>query len=254
MASWNTSGNTQQIPNDTMLNAIGSNLFAQKSTMPDDKRVMTKQRANEYVWINTAHSSYAAKTSNQLVAKQDLVSSVGSYTAYYHASSCDQACNIGTATTVYTYDLGIDGTIWADSNLLTPAADGHYRIGSTCYYQSTPTVACGSATTYAGGAGFASYTITLGSGFGIVTLSYNAQTVPDRFRVVWNGQEIINTGFVGNSFYNTALNNAGFPSVVGGGVGSSQFFKQLTSPVTAIVYVDAPLSNTQWSFTLSCPT
>lgn len=254
MASWSTSGNTQQIPNDTMLNAIGSNLFAQKSTIPQDKRVMTKQRANEYVWINTAHSSYAAKASNQLVAKQDLVSNVGTYTAYYHASSCDQACNIGTATTVYTYDLAIDGTLWGDSNLFTPAADGYYRIGSTCYYQSTPVTPCGSATTYSGGPGFASYTITLGSGTGTVNLSFTAYTIPDRWRVIWNGEEVINTGFRGDSSYNAALNAAGFPSVVGGGSGNASFYKLLSSPTTAIVYIDAPLTNTAWEFTLSCPT
>jgi hypothetical protein len=253
MASWSTSGNNQGIPNNTILNAIASNIFTAKSAIPNDGQLLTKARANQYLYIDTSVAGYASRTSNQLIVKDVLSGTIAPVSASYSSVSCLIACNSGTAVTVYSNNLAVNGTLWQDQQLLTPAADGYYSIGGNCYYQTTPVVACNASTSYSGGAGFASYTINLGSGTGTVTLTYNAQNIPDRWRVVWGGVEVINTGFRGDPFHNAALNAAGFPSVVGPGSGSTTFSKNASSPTTATVYVDAPLANTAWSFTLSCP-
>jgi hypothetical protein len=253
MASWSTSGNNQGIPNNTILNAISSNIFTAKSTIPNDGQLLTKTRANQYLYIDTSVAGYASRASNQLIVKSVLSSTIAPVSANYSSVNCFAACNGGSAVTVYSNNLAVNGTLWEDQQLLTPAADGYYSIGGNCYAQTTPVVACNASTSYSGGAGFASYTINLGSGTGTVTLTYNAQNVPDRWRVVWGGIEVINTGFRGDAANNAALNAAGFPSVVGPGSGSTTFSKNASSPTNATVYVDAPLTGTAWSFTLSCP-
>ena len=253
MANWSTSGSDQGVPNNTLLNAISSNIFTAKSTIPNDGKLLTKVRANQYIYLDTNATGYASKTSNQIVVKSDLVGTIAPVSADYSSEDCVQACNYGTPVTVYSNNIAVNGTLWSDQQLLTPAADGYYSINGYCYYQTTPVVACNAGTSYPGGTGFASYGISLGTGTGTVTLNYQAYNVPDRFRVVWNGIEVINTGFRGNSANDAALNDAGYPSVVGPGSGSVTFSKNSTYPTTAIVYVDAPLEGTAWDFTLSCP-
>jgi len=253
MANWSTSGSNQGMPNSTILNAISSNIFTAKSAITNNGQLMTKARANQYLYIDTSVAGYASRASNQLIVKSVLSSTIAPVSTDYSSEDCVQACNYGTPVTVYSNNIAVNGTLWSDQQLLTPAPDGFYSINGYCYAQTTPIVACNASTSYSGGTGFASYGITLGSATGTVTLNYDAYNVPDRFRVVWNGVEVINTGFRGNAANNSALNAAGYPSVVGSGSGSVTFSKNSTYPTTAIVYVDAPLSNTAWEFTLSCP-
>lgn len=253
MALWSTSGNNQGIPNNTLLDAISGNIFTAKSTIPNDGLLLTKARANQYIYLDTSAAGYAAKASNQIVVKTDLVSVISPIAFTYSAVDCATACNYGTAVTAYSNNYSVGGTLWFDQQLLTPAPDGYYAISGNCLYQTTPVVACDVATSYSGGTGFASYAITLGTATGTVTLTYQAYNVPDRWRVVWNGVEVVNTGFRGHPANDPALNAAGYPSVVGPGTGSITFSKGSAYPTDAIVYVDAPLSGTAWDFTLSCP-
>ena len=94
--------------------------------------------------------------------------------------------------------------------------------------------------------------IILGAGTGNVTLTFDTVYVPDRYRVMFDGVEVINTGFRGNSSYNSALAALGLPPVSGGNAGSVSFTKT-TGTTTAYVFVDAPFDGTRFKFTLSCP-
>jgi hypothetical protein len=104
-----------------------------------------------------------------------------------------------------------------------------------------------------GGRGIFTITIDVGNGTGNLTLSYDAQTIPDQFQVFWNGNTVIDTGFRGSSIYNSQLNALGYPNVSGPGNGSASFTKTSQSPGTITIVVTAPLSGTVWSATLSCP-
>ena len=94
--------------------------------------------------------------------------------------------------------------------------------------------------------------ISLSSQLGPKNMTYQAYSVPDRFRLIYDQVEVINTGFVGDSSYNTDLNAAGFPDVVGPGYGYKTFLHSNPSVNYVDVFVDAPLPNTAWAFLVAC--
>lgn len=128
-------------------------------------------------------------------------------------------------------------------------------IGST-----TPTTSpCGTPIAYKGGASWpTSIEIDLGSGTGLVTLSYQAYSVPDKFILMYDGVEVINTGYVGDKWRQTGLNNAliakgvATETITGPGKGTISFTKT-TATTTATLIVWAPVASTGWQAFVSCP-
>lgn len=102
-----------------------------------------------------------------------------------------------------------------------------------------------------GGLGGGSFIIDLGTATGLVTLDFNAITIPDIFRVEYDGVEVINTGYRGTSgtYDGVVVTIPGSPN----GSGSASFTKSTASPTFATVTVEAPFTGTAWSFELGCP-
>lgn len=120
------------------------------------------------------------------------------------------------------------------------------------------THACGTLVSYAGGQTFPRIIqINLGAGTGISALNYQAFNIPDKFIVFFDGVEVINTGYRGNSGYQGQLTSnllsRSLPNetIQGPGAGTLSFNKN-TATAVAYVYVYAPLDNTRWEFTLTC--
>jgi len=75
--------------------------------------------------------------------------------------------------------------------------------------------------------------------------------VPDRFIVILDGVQIIDTDFVGDASYNSDLISLGFGPVAGPGFGVIPFNKN--SGVDYLqVEVHAPLPGTIWEFSVDC--
>ena len=104
-----------------------------------------------------------------------------------------------------------------------------------------------------GGRGYFEYTIQLGIGTGTIQFTYDAYTVPDQFQIYYNGSLVIDTGFRGDSYYNSELNALGYPNVSGPGTGSASFTKTSASPETCLVVITAPIIGTAWTFLVGCP-
>jgi len=100
-----------------------------------------------------------------------------------------------------------------------------------------------------GGPGNSEYIVDLGSATGLVTLTFDAYTVPDIFTVEYNGTEVINTGYrgVSGTYDGVAV------VVAGPGAGTASFTKSTASPSFCIVRVTAPFTGTAWTLNLSCP-
>jgi len=78
--SWASLATNQTVSFNNLQDAVTTGVFTAKTTIPVSNEQITKAEANTYVNINTSFAPYAAKSSNQLVTKFDLIS-LGS-TAY----------------------------------------------------------------------------------------------------------------------------------------------------------------------------
>lgn len=115
-----------------------------------------------------------------------------------------------------------------------------------------------------GGQGTFNYPINLGSATGTVTIEYEAYNIPDRFIFTWNGNTyksgVESTGdFVGSQTYLSALqatpgNSSATITTLSPSAGRGSItFNKNTSSSTSNMQVTAPLGNTQWWFSVSCP-
>jgi len=140
-----------------------------------------------------------------------------------------------------------------------PLVNDDYEVAFSCPPPVVADIPCGAGSTYNGGEAFPQTdVIDLGSATGIVTLDFNAVGIPDKFIVEFDGVEVINTGYRGNTSHqadlNTALANRGLPpETIQSPPSGVTTFNKTTATTTATVRVFAPLPGTGWRYTLSCP-
>jgi hypothetical protein len=96
------------------------------------------------------------------------------------------------------------------------------------------------------------YIVELGSDTGTVTFSAEAISVPDRFQLIWNGSEVINTGFLGDSVYDSQLLSLGYPPTVGTNSFSTTFTKSSSSPTQATLITTSPIDGSVWDLIIYC--
>lgn len=112
---------------------------------------------------------------------------------------------------------------------------------------------CDPFTVYrSGGVGIKEFTINLGTYTGTAGISFDAFNNPDKFTIIWNGQEFT-AGIRGNASYNTQLANIGQPPVSGPPKGTLTFNKTASTPTTAVVRVQGYFTGTEREFTVICP-
>lgn len=142
----------------------------------------------------------------------------------------------------FTCEVAADGSLeWSDgTDVIMTAPAGSIPIADW--------ISCSTAAT-AGGSGNQEITVDLGSATGLVTLNFNAYTVPDKFYVDWDGSTVINTGFrgVSGTYDGVAV------TVAGPGAGTASFTKTTASPSLATIRIEAPFTGTQWDVNLGCP-
>lgn len=116
---------------------------------------------------------------------------------------------------------------------------------------------CGQQYTYTGNQDYPeTYIFNLGV-IGTSTLTYNAIGIPDKWVVMQDGIVLLDTGYRGAAFHQSALNQAladrGLPPEIiqGGPSGTATFLVNSLSPV--YVYVFAPMSGTSFTTRISCP-
>lgn len=170
-------------------------------------------------------------------------SAVGSeYTAEFPDSSfvCVKSGTMDATTTTTTTPLVTTTTTTSDS-------------------VPVETITCGE-TWHSGGQAYPYLYIVIGLGTGVgwVDLSIDTIDIPDKFIVEFNGLEVINTGYRGDTSLQQALNDAlaaygDSPEIVLPLEDNHFRFYKTGSTQNAIVKVFAPIEETQWSFRLRCP-
>ena len=71
--SWSSIADNQTVTFSNLLNAVTTGQLVAKTAFSSSQKCITKSEANTYVYIDTSYPSYSSKASNQLVAKEDLV-------------------------------------------------------------------------------------------------------------------------------------------------------------------------------------
>jgi len=139
---------------------------------------------------------------------------------------------------------------------------------------------CGSPITFIGGESYPTeILIDIGTGTGIVTFTFDAESRPDYFRVDFEGVNVIDLPFRGSNIYNyggssrTAFTSTltgrteplgdytypnfvynpqdGYP-LVDSNLSGTRTFTKTTSTRYVTVTVYAPMSFTSWSVNMSC--
>jgi len=70
--SWSSLGNKQIVTFENLLDGVNSGALTAKTGIPSSKEAITKADAFTYVNVDITNPSYANKTSNQLVTKNDI--------------------------------------------------------------------------------------------------------------------------------------------------------------------------------------
>jgi len=125
----------------------------------------------------------------------------------------------------------------------------------------TQTLFCGEAIQTTGLQGVHNFNINLGIGVGAANVTCFSDVIPDRFTLIYKGQEIT-SGFMTRSTdagvnlgYSIRLKDLGYPEITRTGCTSHviEFTKQEEGIEFATVRVDAPLKGTGWNFNIKCP-
>lgn len=133
-----------------------------------------------------------------------------------------------------------------------------FLSGLTDITSSDTVLPCGQLLNFNGNAGAFTFELDLGTAIGMFGINYNAQQVPDKFDLTYNG-ETVTSKYRGSSTYNTQLTNAGIPmsdintASPSNGAGQLRLFKKTALPTKATVVVTAPLAGTAWNVTSVCP-
>ena len=103
--------------------------------------------------------------------------------------------------------------------------------------------------------------IDLGTDTGEVWMRYDSYNIPDRFILEWDGEEKIDTGWVGD--YGNSINATKYidalkdhdPSLTISGIGQGtiSFNKNKREPIVAKLIVHCPLFTTGWRVKIGCP-
>ena len=227
---------------------------------------------NQYAWIDGSftsplHSnlvSFTTSANNPIVSQYQTVT--GGLVALISAASTASPI-VNNANQYYASFTMPAGTttennlylIWDYRQSTAASLNKDTTATLACAGSTAPVANCNTQLSYSGGEAFPSeYNITLGSTTGVVTLTFDAQDIPDKFIVEYDGSEVINTGYRGSTIYQGDLNSAlalkGLPAetITAPGNGTATFTKS-TATTTATLKVYSPLSSTVWTATLSCP-
>ena len=162
---------------------------------------------------------------------------------------CDNHAGLTTKVTYGTNNLYFSGGILID------------KYPPDAYVPPVGT-ACGGTATFGGGNAMPSaQDWVLGDSLGVVTVHFYTYGVPDRLQVWFDGNVILNTGYVGTDTVtnqnnlNSALATYGSSSEYiqpGGPKLTASFYKNSSTP-TAKVQVFGPNAGTAWNYWISCP-
>lgn len=136
----------------------------------------------------------------------NLTSSVlGTTFSWTVTNSGTSGATAGSGSTISQILTG-EGT---STYTITPVANGCVGtpINVSVTVESTG-IGCGGSVTASGNAGYYEVNAIIGDATGVTTVTFDAQGVPDRFQIIWDGNVVADSLFVGDSLPNTTYQNS----------------------------------------------
>jgi hypothetical protein len=115
--SWAGLASNQCVSCNNLQDAVNTGVFALKSTIPSSTKQITKSEAESYVYCSVG----GGKSSNQLVVKSNLTSTVYQYNFGDDGGTSGTACGLSASSTAYaSTNSPVSGTtFYSDSGLTT---------------------------------------------------------------------------------------------------------------------------------------
>ena len=165
--------------------------------------------------------------------------------------------NVQTASGTYIFSINIPKNILNGSASITYAAfDANgkttNKIEMNTEVTSTQTVCvAGEPFRASGSRGLYQKTLLLGNKAGVVTISYDMYTLPDRLDIRYNGQWVASTGRLGPPTKSRACFDGQEGYVPGTGTLKVQYDPAISKEIE--IYMTGCEGNTQWDLFVSCP-
>ena len=121
------------------------------------------------------------------------------------AQSGVTGANSGTGSTISQILAG-EGTA---TYTITPTNNGcsGTPINVVVTVENVISIPCGGSLNTSGTGGYYEVPVVIGDATGDVTVTFNAENIPDRFQIIWNGNVVADSLFVGDALPNTTYQN-----------------------------------------------
>jgi hypothetical protein len=176
--SWASIASNQAVSCNNLLNAVSNGIFVAKSTIPATNECITKEDANNYVFINTSKPTYNAKSSNQLVVKNDLESI--SNVQFITSSGLYPVTGASSTTTGVLYNL-TNATIYYILSFNSGGVSSGTLNNDTLYIPGNSIVLSGKTITSSGQTITSANNTPFGSGVLPLSANSNVNITLDKF-------------------------------------------------------------------------
>jgi hypothetical protein len=232
---WTALANNQTVSFNNLQDAVNNGFFTALTSIPVSNEQITKTDASTYVNCDVTYAPFAAKASNQLVVKSNLVTTTTTTlipptttTTTTQLIACQSSVSYSGGQ-AYPTIVGVDMGNSTGIAILTYNAFG---VPDMFMLEWNSTLVFNSG--YRGDSAY-DYLGAFRSSF---TSSLTGQTDP-----------IYNTTYPDLTNYP----DDGYPRVTSPGNGVGSFDKNLASPTITTAKVYAPMSGTAWELFLGCP-
>lgn len=126
--SWAGIANNQTVSFNNLQNAVSTGVFTALASIPASNEQITKADASTYVNVYTSYAPFAAKTSNQLVVKSDLVEGFTIYGAGYGCVVPETDILIAPEITRKADNFQVGDTVYTQHE--TTKVWGYYKVAA----------------------------------------------------------------------------------------------------------------------------
>lgn len=122
--SWSSIADNQTVSYNNLQDAVNTGQLTAKTTIPSSNQQVTKAAADTYVEVNSNYPSFAAKASNQLIVKSNLIDNV----KVFATGQIGGTWGLVYGTNGTTFQINNQATAAVMPNCVATSRDGTYIL------------------------------------------------------------------------------------------------------------------------------